>query len=198
MTDTELANMALAHNGVAPVDDIADKKPSAESCLSFIKIARQTFIIQSRLHSARKEIALALSSGEASEIYDYIYDEPADCIDIIEIWNGDITADPVIFETGAHSSKTKTVIKTDKEEAVLIYLVDITNLNVFKPADIIAISYLLGSFITMPNKKDRELKAYLEAEYRAALSVAIQKDRNSQGIDVVNNDRFKSIENSRR
>ena len=199
MTPTDLANMALAHIGKTRVDSITDNTETAEYCLAFLPTIRQMFIEQSQLHKTRKEEYLAIAAGETldSERYDYIYQVPVDMLTPIKIWNENTASSPVIYEIATHSSKTSSVILTSKEDAILIYSIDIKNLNVFNAYDIIAMSYLLASFIVMPLKVDDRVLQKMEANYQLALSIAISKDRNSQSIDVVNNARFDDIERSR-
>ena len=185
MTPTDLVNMALAHIGSTRVDSITDSGEPQEYGLLFWPIARQLFIQQSKIHKARKEEALSLAAGEDSEIYDYVYHYPTNILVPISIWPGGTSSEKVKYETGTHSSLTKSVIKTDKEDAVLIYCTDITNLDVFNPLDILAISYMLAILLVMPLKKEDDLLVKLEAGYRIALSNAIVNDRNSQQKDVL-------------
>lgn len=197
ITKTILANMALAHIGKVPIDKIDDPTETAEWCKLFIDIVRQAFIRQSKLYCTRKEVALSPAAGETSSVYDYVYGMPSDCLAPIEIWNGDKTADPIRYEIGTHSSLTSKVIKTDEEGAVFIYSVDITNLDVYMPDAILAMSYLLAIHIAMPLKVDNALKASLSNDYIAALSIAMANDQNDQNLDIVNNARFSTIEDSR-
>lgn len=196
-TSTELANLALAHIGKVPIDDIDDNTESAEICKAFYPIVRQIFLRQSKLHISRKEVALALAAGETSNVYTYVYGVPADIMFPIKIWNGDTSAAPIIYEINTHSSLTSSVLKTDYADAILIYAVDITNLTRYSADDVLAMSFLFASFIAMPLKVDKELKVLAQNDYIVALSVAIANDKNAQSIDVVNNSRFSSIEDSR-
>jgi hypothetical protein len=198
MKKTELANMALSHNGIARIDDIDDNQESAEICKLFIPVARQQFLRQSKLYLSRKEQALSLASGEESEVYDYVYVLPSDCLQPIKIWNGNIASDPVRYEIGTHSNLTSSVVKTNYEGAILFYSTDIENLNVYKMDAILAMSYLLAALTVMPLKVDKQLTEINEGKYLIALSIASANDKNSQSVDVVNSDRFKTIENSRR
>jgi len=197
MTNLEILNMALVHAGANRVDSVSDPVVGAEIGSLFINIARQTFIQQSKLSKTIKESALALADGETSNIYTYVYTLPADCLNPVKIWNGNVGSDPVIYEIGTHSLLTSSVIKTDYEDAILIYSVDIENLNVFTAADHLAISYLLASYLAMGLKLDDRRASLLEQKYITALSVAIANDRNGQSVDYINNARFDSITNSR-
>jgi hypothetical protein len=197
-TNTDLANLALSHVGKTFIDSIDDNEEPAEVCKKWVDIARQLFLKQSKLHLAQKEVALAIAADETSNVYDYVYTAPADSIALVEIWNGNTASDPVLYKTGTHSSLNSTVIKTNWEDAILFYVVDIPNLTRYNVVDHIAMSYLLASLIAMPLKIDAQLTATIEAKYLVALSVAIANDKNSQSIDIVNNARFNSIENSRR
>jgi hypothetical protein len=184
-TPTDLVNLALAHIGSTKVDSITDEKEPSEYGLIFWPLARQIFLQQSKIHKSRKEEALSLAAGETSNIYDYVYHYPNDIMMPIKIWDGGTSTEKVIYEIGTHSSLTSSVLKTDKESAVLIYCTDIVNLNVFNVLDILAMSYMLAILMVMPLKKEDELLIKLEVAYRIALSNAIVNDRNSQKLDVL-------------
>jgi hypothetical protein len=192
-TSTELANMALAHIGHASIDNIADTTEAAEICNSFYNTVRQLFLKHSKLYISRKDAELALASGETSNIYDYVYALPADCLIPIKIWQNNQSTSQIIYELGIHSSGTSIVVKSDYQDLVLIYSIDITNLDVYNTDDIIAMSYLLAKFIAEPLKKDERLTERMAAKYNTALSVSFANDRNSQSVNVLDSDQFKDV-----
>jgi hypothetical protein len=185
MTPTDLANMALAHIGNTKIDSITDDKEPAEYATIFWPVARQLFLQESKIHKSRKEQALAIAAGETSNIYDYVYEYPNDVLVPLKVWDGGTNTEKIIYEIGTHSSLTSSVLKTNKESAVLMYCTDITNLNVYNTLDILAISYMLAILIVMPLKKEDELLIKLEKAYQITLSNAIVNDRNAQKLDVL-------------
>lgn len=185
MTQLELYNMALAHIGKTPLDSLSDNTESRIYCDAFYEITRKLFLKQSKLHLARKEKALSLASGESSVRYGYIYDMPADCEYPLYIYP---ESSDIEYVVESKSTLTSRVIKTDEPDATLVYVTDISNLNVYSPDDIIAMSYLLASFIVMPLKVDRQLKTINENEYLVALSVSQANDANMQGTRTINID----------
>jgi hypothetical protein len=198
MTELEVYNMALAHNSKAPLDSTSGTTEAHVYCNAFWDTVRKLFLKQSKLHLARKEVELAPAAGETTSKYDYVYGLPADCIHPIKIWAGSETATPVKYEIEAHSSGTSKVVKTDDSSPTLIYMRDITNLNMYNPDDIIALSYLLAVYICMPLNNDNQLTALLEDKYVFALSAAQANDGNMQSKDVLAvDDQFNGFETAR-
>jgi hypothetical protein len=195
MTDTEVANKALDHLGEPRINDIDDDTDAtAIKCEEHFDDSRKYFLREAAPGFARKEVALAISAGETlpTEMYDYIYGYPSDCIGIRQIYNPNgVDAPRVVFEIGNHSNKTSQVILTDQEDAILIYTVDVVNLNLYSPDDILALSYALAWHIAMPITRNRELRQEMQQYFVALLSVSRKNNLNTQHTEQKKLTRYK-------
>jgi hypothetical protein len=199
MTKLEVFNMALAHIDKPALDSTDGTTEAHVQCNAFWDTVRQLFLKQSKLHLARKEIGLALASGETSERYDYVYALPVDCLHPIKIWAGSESGTPIKYVIEAHSSGTSKVVKTDELTPTLIYMIDIDHVPMYNPDDIIAMSYLLAVYIGNPLKgEDIQRTNALEQKYIFALGEAKANDGNMQSVDKMDVDnQFNGFETAR-
>jgi hypothetical protein len=193
MTSTDLANKALSRIGEPRIDDIDDNQDSrALNIKAEYDDARQELLVDLNPEWAKKEVYLALASGESSEIWDYVYSWPADCLHPREIWNGSDTDDVIHYEIGAHSSKTSKVIKTNQVDAYLKYTADIVNLNVFSKMDINALVFLLASKIAAGITRDDTKADNMQVKYERALLKATGINKRAQKVEMPDHDGYKT------
>lgn len=193
MTSTDVANKAINENlGVPTIDDIDDvEDPSAVNAKKAYEPARKLYLRMADPSFARKEVALALATGETSIKYDYVYGYPAGGLFLREIWNGTTNNDPRIeYEIGLHSSGSSNVILTDQADAVIFQTVDVTNLNLWQPDDITALALLWAMNLAMPLKRDRQLRLQMREEYLAALAIAKTNNKRNQYKKLPDHDRY--------
>jgi hypothetical protein len=180
MTSTDLANLALGNLGIPTIDDIeSTTSEEAKACNLVYDDVRKIYLAEATPGFSRADVALAIAADEESEVYDYVYTYPADCIKTREIWNEGATP-RIEYEVGSHSSGTSKVIVTNQEDAILVYTRDITNLNMFTSHDIDALSYLFSAKIVMKLKRNEQLETKMAQRYLITLAIAQKNNKREQ------------------
>jgi hypothetical protein len=183
MTSTDLSNKALGNISMSKIDSI-DTVGDAISiaCKDNYDDTRLEYLRQADPSFARREIALALASGEESVKWQYVYAYPANTLVLREIWNGAGNNSPKVeYVIGSHGSLTSSVILTNQATPTMFVTVDIENLNVWPASDILAFSYLLASKLASSDiKKDMQLSDLMMNRYLAAMAMSKATSRQEQ------------------
>lgn len=197
LTATDVANRALRHQGIDPIDAITDKtSDEAIACNEQYAGVFEEYLKDASLGRTRKEITLSTASGQTSSIYAYVYEYPSDCLIVREIYNPAGRSGRIVFETGAHSSTDEKLILTDQVTAVLIYTKNITDLSKLREEDINAMSLLLASKVgaVVPKDRDENIRAQFviksQQDYQVALEKARANDEQDQNAEFYDNRTF--------
>lgn len=189
MTSTDLANKALGNIALSKIDSIDTVGDAVSTaCKDNYDDTRQEYLRAADPSFARREIALALASGETSVKWDYVYAYPSNTLTLREIWNGTNNNSPRIeYEIGSHSSLTSSVVLSNEATPTMFVTVDIENLNVWPASDILAFSYLLASKLASSDiKKDIQLSDVMINRYLAARSMAKASNQQEQFKELPN------------
>lgn len=199
----DICNLALAHLGddatVSSIDP-PEGSAQAEHCARFYPIARRMLIAMHTWGFATKRANLALLIDVPPAGWAYAYALPNPCmkpvvvytpeqIDNFDLVSGDLPSQDVgdfntqDFVVETLTSGTK-VIYTNVENAVLLYLVDVTNTTRFDPLFEIALARLLASMLAGPVIKGTEgMKvsgAHLKQFYTVELPEAKRADSSAR------------------
>jgi len=183
-TSTDLINKALGEHLEMPridsIDDTSD--PVAVEAKAVYDPARLEVLRALEPSFGRKEVALALATGETSVKYDYVYGYPADSLKLAEIWNESTNDSPRIeYEVSRHSSGSSNVILTNKESAVIFHTVDVSNLSLWTSDAIEVFAVLVASKLAASSPiRDIELSLAKKNEYLAALAIARTSNKTDQ------------------
>ena len=170
----DICNAALAHIGArAQISSIDPPDGTAEAgyCARFYPIARAE-LLASHMWSFNKVRALLAEVDNPSTVWSYAYAVPSDCFNATRIlqksdalriyqrpWDTPLTADSLHLYSERGSSEfilESGILFTHEPEAVLIYGRDITDTAKFSPAFVVALSYLLASYLAGPILKGME------------------------------------------
>lgn len=162
----DICNIALSHVGddaVITSIDPPDGTVQAGHCRRFYPIARKAMIEMGPwgFATARAELA---EVANASNVWAYAYALPSNCLKPLRvlravgfpyvhasIYEADTLSGNLTNEQGGSEFVIENgVLFTHEPEAVLIYRRDITDTTKFTPTFVIAIGYMLGSFLAGP------------------------------------------------
>lgn len=168
----DICNTALSLIGAdALVSSISPPDGSVEAghCARFYPLARLA-MIDLGLWSFTKTRAVLAEVDNVSQIWTYAYALPADCINALRILRPDSTTNSISMSdpfgslypqvpsyfiaidesAGAPFEIDGTVLRTNEPDATLIYTADITDTTKFTPSFVMAISYMLASYLAGP------------------------------------------------
>lgn len=182
---TDICNMALSHVGAdTAVTSISPPDGSVEAghCARFYPIARAEMLEDHTWTWSKARAALAETTN-ASAIWAYAYALPSDCLSPVRVLQQSIlfdfltqpfptlvTADELEQWTERGSADFEVegqVLYTHEPDAVLLYTRDIADTTKFSMKSVVALSYLLASYLAGPIIKG-EPGATAAAKFRQA------------------------------
>ena len=182
---TDICNMALSHVGAdTAVTSISPPDGSVEAghCARFYAIARAE-MLEDHTWTWSKARATLAETTNASTIWAYAYALPSDCLSPVRVLQQSIlfdfltqpfptlvTADELEQWTERGSADFEVegqVLYTHEPDAVLLYTRDITDTTKFSMKSVVALSYLLASYLAGPIIKG-EPGATAAAKFRQA------------------------------
>lgn len=203
-TKTDLCNIALANLGeTIQISDIdTDQGASARKCRTFLPMAVTTVLSDFPWTFARGVKNLSLLSDQESDIYEYIYSYPQDCLEprSIVIPNQPIglyyryypyffegqgsgleTAPPEFmrpnFEKGLSNDGKSRVILTNFQDAQLLYTKNVEDEIQLWPISFFeAVAWRLSAYLAMPVAQSPSLGQAALASYRESMQLAAAQD----------------------
>lgn len=190
-SQVEICRLALSHIADAAritSIDPPDNSIQAQHAATFYPIARDKLLAHDAAEwsFAKRRVALTdtLIEFEDGE-WAFAYAVPADYIRAIKVCppgvSRDYPGEPFIIESDA--SESDIVILTNVDEAVLHYIYREEETGRYTPSTIVALSYLLGSYLAGPILKGRvgmQVKQALQQEYDREIRVAAAEDMNAR------------------
>jgi len=179
----QICNMALSHIGSdARVSTISPPDGSVEAghCATFYDLARTEMIEPGNWRFALKREALAEITNE-STVWLFAYTLPSDCLRPLRILTPSLgvtvfTQDEVeVLQDDGNSARFTvegSTIFSNEEDAVLLYVQDITDTTKFTPSFTSALSYLLSSYLAGPIVKGNEGAKLGDSMRQRAMSIA--------------------------
>lgn len=172
MNQVEICNLALLRLGHdRTIADLDEMSAEAGYLRAFWDSSRRTALRAHAWNFAVKTDTLALL-GDTSDEYDFVYSLPVKCLRPVEIVNTYSKApeDRVPFEVRGRK------VLTDEEGAVLKYVEDLTDENLFDSEFIDALAYLLASELAGPLTQDRARRADMYQLYKLRVGDAKATD----------------------
>ena len=166
----QLCNMALSHIGsdarVISIDP-PDGSVEAEKCAQFYDLARTELLEPGSWAFSLKRATLA-QVDNPSDTWAFAYAKPAGCLRAVRL----LTAAGVTDREGADFEVEAGVILTNEEDAVLVYVTDITDASKFPPSFASALSFLLAGYLAGPIIKGNEGAKFGDAMRQRAMTAA--------------------------
>lgn len=182
----EIGNMALANIGNShPIEDFFpnDRSTEAFQITLWYDHSREEALESHNWNFARKRAALSEHATEPPSgqwTFRYVY--PSDCIKIRKIVNPvgrDADRSPFQIEI-VDGEKT---ILTDVEAASAVYTFDQTQVTLYSPKFINALSYLLAHYIAAPLVGDQDVKARMLETFTRTVRSATGSNAQEGGED---------------
>lgn len=178
-TKVQICNLALSHIGQHSIQSLDEATKLAQYCNLHFDNTRDAVLRDHAWGFAKKRLTLALT-GDTYSGWDYAYAYPDDCLVAHEIFDltGSVTGtayDPdtdtyystgkVEFEVSVNNALSQKIILTNKESAELMYTARVTNVGLFDPLFVDALSYALALKLVQPLKADTALRQELSNSY---------------------------------
>ena len=190
-TDVEISNMALAHLGQGnPITTLADNSPAGRACNMFFSTALNAMMVDcdwgfGKLWSG--EVTPDLTSDTTIKpptnwAYGYIL--PAGCLivrGLVYPGNRQPGQDSLPFEVATHNvgeAGVKRVLFCNLSEAEYMYTERDIDPHLLDPTAVLALSYLLATYVAMPLKVNEKLAQYASQQYMLHLSKARANNQN--------------------
>ena len=155
---TDICNLALGHiGGEANVQSISPPEATveAENSAKFYPIARDMLLEMHNWFFAMKRAVLASVTNPTTS-WNFAYTLPSDCLKAVSVLppgtTDDTATEDFVTEAAADGSL---ILYTNVDQATLRYLVRITDTSKFTPLFVVALSWLLGTFLAGPIIKGR-------------------------------------------
>ena len=168
----DICNTALSLIGSETVvSSIYPPDGSIESghCARFYPLARLA-MIDLGLWSFTKSRAVLAEVANASQIWAYAYTLPSDCINALRVLRPDASTNSISISdplgnlypqvpsyfiavdesAGAPFEIDGAVLRTNEPDATLVYATDVTDSTKFTPSFVMALSYMLASYLAGP------------------------------------------------
>lgn len=185
-SNTEICNLAISHLGSTDeIDDLeTDSTPEAAACQRYYEQARAQVLRDFPWPFATKFRTLDLIEEEPTDEWGYSYRYPSDCLILRRILSGsrnDARQTRVAYRIAKDDDGK--LLYTDMEEALAEYTEDMTDVTLFPPDFVMALSFRLASYIAPrliagdPFKLgDRAVKYYF-AEIASARAQALNEEQ---------------------
>lgn len=181
----EISRLALGHIADAArinAIDPPDNSIQAQHCSTFYPIARDQLLEMHDWTFARKRVALDLSLVEFDDgEWGFAYSVPADYIRALKVCPPgapmDFPGQP--FQIESDVTELDTLLLTNVEDAVLHYIYREEETGRYTPNFLVALSYLLASYLAGPIIKGR-VGAQIAVDFR---NIAVATFRTASALD---------------
>jgi hypothetical protein len=183
-SEVQICNLAMSHIGAYPISSLDESTKEARECKQLYPITRDMVLASARWSFAIKRKALGLLD-ETQDPWAYAYQYPAGCLQFLGMANTTINSEiyqdytPIPwepFEVDMNEANTGKRILTNREDAIGLYIMAVTNTSLFSMDFINALAYRLAADLAIPLKADIQLMQSLESKYYVALNTAKVKD----------------------
>ncbi len=171
MTRTDICNLSLLYLGIASISDISDTSDvSATTCSKAYDTALRTALRDHPWGFAKAEEALSLDTDyDQYPSYDYAYQYPKDCLRPLKIYNEDKkNSKKIEYDVQINKTRTGKVILTNKEEAILTYIVYIDDPNLYDGWFIEMLARCIASMVAIKLTGDSAKAKYMLEAYTQA------------------------------
>lgn len=179
----KICNMALSHIGSsATISSINPPDGSVEAghCETFYDLARTELLEPGAWQFSMKRAALAQVTNESTQ-WLYAYALPSDCMRAlrvlwagagVNVFNESETAVIASDKGSANFDIEGTVLFSNEEDAVLVYVRDVTDSGRFTASFTSALAYLLASYLAGPIVKGSDGMRIGDGMRQRAMSLA--------------------------
>jgi len=178
MTETEICRLALDHIGATSIAELSETSKEAQLCRRLYAPCRDQVLRDHAWNFALTHARLASVAIDDADLYRfaYAYVYPADCLRAIEIDRGGLDIDPIEFRILRMNAYQGRVVLTDQENAILIYIAQVTQTGQFDPMFAMALSYRLAAELAMPLTGKESIVQGMTQMYQQQINTAGRAD----------------------
>ena len=169
----EIANMAIMMLGEEPLSSMEDGTKVADMADAFFDVCLETALSEHDWTFARKRTTLSSDTTVPAFGYSARFLLPSDYNHMVR----EMTDEEYEFR------EENGYILADQETIQLIYIANITNLNVLRPKFVDALASLLASYIAYGIKADSNTAERFRSLYEMKIQKAKGQDGSGVGID---------------
>ncbi len=192
LTETDIANRALAYNDLDPIMTITENSDRAKKIRPVWKNVFETFLQEHEWSFAKKidkPGRLKLQTEDPIP-YAYAFAQPEDMIKLQAVYSvcpgkqsGAVIRNPVAYETARFGDSRKPAIFTDVEAIVIEYTSNKTLIDDFSAKAQEALALKLAIEISLNYKNSSQRTDVLIQRYKVALSAAMTTDAKSHTLN---------------
>jgi hypothetical protein len=177
-TEIALCNLALSHLGITQkitsLDPATDPSAEAEQCALLYPAARDAVLAAHEWSFATTTATLTLEEVETHPGWSYLYVCPADLLRVLRVGSGAIADRGELFAIVHVNGKV--FIATEAEGAAAEYIAQVTDVKLFSPAFVAALSWrMAGDLAPALSHSANQMQGALQM-YMALLGQAKQLD----------------------
>lgn len=172
--EAAVCNLALLNIGQrAFIDSLTENTPAGKIANLVFRPTRDLLLEAAHWKFARREVALALLSGETRKGWTYVYALPSDCISPRKLWDGKRSESSTIPFELADSATSGKVLLTDMEEATLIYTTNAVAVARWPQHFVEAVAWQLSERFALGLAVKPDVARFARDEARVKLSEAV-------------------------
>lgn len=171
MNKIEICNFALSQVGERPIVDLPPGEDSENSrrCEWFLRVLIQQYLAKYPWKFALREVELAEVASAESEIGDYVYELPGDCLYPVDVL-------PLGHTDNWHIVGSRIIC--DYDEVTLLYVSNVAENGPFPPWFAYALSTKLAAHLGPAVARENDYVHVLNANAREAFDDAVTTDAN--------------------
>ena len=192
LTKIDICNQALFHLGLSSISDLDDGSDiNAMGCKIFYESVLSKALRDHPWGFAKSELALT-QEGDFMDYpsYHYAYQYPYDCAYILKIVNpAGKKSEPIEYDIQANKNRTGKVILTNQACAVLSYIVEIDDPNLYDSHFTEMLVYALATALALKLTGDTSKQKNMSIAYQRAKdeAKAVAANENYEKQELYNN-----------
>lgn len=179
LTKTNIANIALRHlAGMSLTDLDTDSSTEADLINLYWPISLREVLRAADWRFASIEVDLTEDTTEESDVWDYAYEYPDDCVMIRELIDTSGTLfEKIEYEIGLDNSQENLLIWCNVEDAVARYTYLLDTVTLWPPEFVTCFALRLAYDIAYPLSQRDDVKQTMWSLYQDALGKAIVRSK---------------------
>lgn len=181
MTNTDIANMALASFGGGRITSLDDNSESARLISLNFDNCADTVLRAFPWNFARRIDLLGLTA-ETLGGWDYVYQYPPDCLNVLKIYSSGNTRLQTRDKFKIYTNGTTKLIACDVEDAYIEYTMSVTDVNMYDQCFAKALSYLLAAEVCNAKTGNTSKSQEMLKKYNLTINNALTAGANENNV----------------
>lgn len=184
-SEVEICNLGLGSAFCNSISSLQGSSRASEVSRQWYAHCRDLLLSGYNWNFNQIRRSLAVSSEELNGDWAYAYELPTNCLQPVRIFNVNRNSNKLIpFTVEAKRDTDEKVLYTDEAEAILVYRKKITDVRMFSPSFVEAMSQFLGSKFALQIKQDSNQSNILMTAFWMTISRATILDEAAKDADI--------------